>query len=406
MPYAIGSANRNFLPGRPTTDTPRRLGHRRQDRRDVEHDARPDLQHRLRAGRGGRAADQPDAVQPAVSREAAVLPREPRAVRRRQERRGRPVLQPPHRHRRQRRVRAHSRRRAADRQGRRHQRRPAEHADRARRPDARRTTSRRCGSARICANRSSVGGIFVNRAATGETGGIDSWNRTFGLDGRLGIGEAVTVSGFAARTETPGLAGREHAYSSAFEYRSRAYELERRATRKSATTSIPEVGFLERPDGYRQCDRRLLSERADGRTRQRRASANGGRTSATKSFWGFDGFQETATLHIDSAWDFENGIFISPALNVQYEGLREPFEVYPGVVVPAGSYRQSDGVRDGATPIDRKWISGSINWQRRRVPVRQPGELRAAADDSPRRHASRRRCGGRATTSICRRAPS
>ena len=136
MPYTIGSVNRNYS----RTDrgrSPRRLGHRRQDRRDVEHDARPHLQHRLRAGGGRRAADQPDAVQSPVSREAAVLPRESRAVCRRQERRGRSLLQPPHRHRRQRRVRAHSRWRPADGQHQRDQRRRAEHADRARGPDAR-----------------------------------------------------------------------------------------------------------------------------------------------------------------------------------------------------------------------------------------------------------------------------
>ena len=59
-------------------------------------------QHRLRAGRGGRAAGQPDALQPVVSREARVLPRGPRHLRlrrggsgqrrRQQRRRRRPQL--------------------------------------------------------------------------------------------------------------------------------------------------------------------------------------------------------------------------------------------------------------------------------------------------------------------------
>ena len=55
-----------------------------------------------------------------------------------------------------------------------------------------------------------------------------------------------------------------------------------------------------------------------------------------ESFWGFDGFQDTATLHLDNAWDFENGYSVSPAVNIQWEGLRVPFEVYPGVIVPSG----------------------------------------------------------------------
>ena len=38
-------------------------------------------------------------------------------------------------------------------------------------------------------NRSSVGAIFVSRVATGEGPGADHWNRTWGLDGKLGVGD-------------------------------------------------------------------------------------------------------------------------------------------------------------------------------------------------------------------------
>ena len=60
-------------------------------------------------------------------------------------------------------------------------------------------------------NRSGLGAIFINRSATGRFAGIDNWNRTWGLDGRLGIGEQVSIGGFAAKTETPGMTGREYA---------------------------------------------------------------------------------------------------------------------------------------------------------------------------------------------------
>ena len=49
----------------------------REVRPDAEPDDRPDRAHRLRAGRGGRATGEPDAVQPALPREAHVLPRRP-----------------------------------------------------------------------------------------------------------------------------------------------------------------------------------------------------------------------------------------------------------------------------------------------------------------------------------------
>jgi hypothetical protein len=79
-----------------------------------------------------------------------------------------------------------------------------------------------------------------------------------------------------------------------------------------------------------------------------------------ESYWGFDGLQETATLHIDGRWDFENGwALTSAALNVQHEGLRVPFEVYPGVIVPAGNYDSPYFFGQGNTDR-RKWISASL----------------------------------------------
>ncbi len=100
-------------------------------------------------------------------------------------------------------------------------------------------------------NRSGVGVIAVNRVGTGALAGDNNWNRTLGVDGKWGIHEAVTLSAFAARTQTPGSSGREHAYSTAFEFRQRKYE----STVSYAEVGEdfnPEVGFLERTDGYRQ----------------------------------------------------------------------------------------------------------------------------------------------------------
>ena len=67
-------------------------------------------------------------------------------------------------------------------------------------------------------NRSGVGGMFVNRTATGDLSRPGDWNRTWGADARLGVGEHFTMSGFGARTETPGRAGRDYAYNIDSEY--------------------------------------------------------------------------------------------------------------------------------------------------------------------------------------------
>ncbi len=117
----------------------RRRRPRREVRRHAEHDRRPDRQYRFRAGRGRRAADQSDALQPLLSRKTRLLPREPgdvRLRRRRGDRRGLercsdPVLQPPHRVQ-QEPGGAAPGRRTADRTRRQIHRRRPEHADRRR----------------------------------------------------------------------------------------------------------------------------------------------------------------------------------------------------------------------------------------------------------------------------------
>ena len=82
-PYALASASRV----RQRLDERRlRLRRRREVRRHVRADVGLHLQHRLLTGRSRRAAGQPDALQPVLSGEARLLPRELRhlSVRRRQ----------------------------------------------------------------------------------------------------------------------------------------------------------------------------------------------------------------------------------------------------------------------------------------------------------------------------------
>ncbi len=208
-------------------------------------------------------------------------------------------------------------------------------------------------------NRSSIGAIFVSRTATGAGPGSDSWNRTWGTDGKWGVTESLTLSGFAAKTETPGLTDRQYAYNGGAEYRNRVTRTYFDYT-EVANDFNPEVGFLERTDGYRQISTGIFKNLrrewlSDLKLREWRPHIT------YESYWGFDGFNETALLHVDNALDFESGNFISPGLNVQREGLRAPFEVYPGIIVPAGSYDSPYFFLQSNT--DRKhWISGGFAW--------------------------------------------
>jgi hypothetical protein len=208
-------------------------------------------------------------------------------------------------------------------------------------------------------NRSGVGAMFVNRSATGSLARSNDWNRTWGADARVGIGEHVTLTGFGARTETPGLTGRDFAYDVASEYDDGRH----RATFDYGRTGEdfnPEVGFLENEDGYRRLQLRFFETMRQDKIRN----------------WGFrewqphatyvrydylDGGLNTAELHVDNHWDWENGNRIDTALNGSWEGFRVPFEIYPGVVVPAGEH---GGLRYRmrANTDRRKWLSGQLTW--------------------------------------------
>ncbi len=181
-------------------------------------------------------------------------------------------------------------------------------------------------------NRSSVGALFVNRLATGDLAADDDWNRTFGIDGKLGIGEPFTLSGFAARTDTPGLEGREHAANLRGEYQKRQGRVWLAVTEVGDAFN-PEVGFLTRDD-YRNLETGFfLNIRNDiAWLRELRPHIT------YSGFWDFEGFKQSENIHIDSHVDFENGAFFSPAFNHTVEGLTAPFEIYPGIFVAPGSY--------------------------------------------------------------------
>ncbi len=201
-------------------------------------------------------------------------------------------------------------------------------------------------------NRTRLGGIFVSRLNTDALGSADEkdYNLTYGLDGRLGVGEYLTFDGFAAATETPGLGGDAYSYSLSADYDSSLWRW---------GAAFSEVGFLSRSD-YRFASLSLLRRvRFDDVDWFREL-----RPHATyREFWNREGFTETRLLHIDNHFEFSNGAFFQlPAVNFTEEGLTEPFEISDGVIIPAGSYNNVEwGFRantDRSAPLS---VEGRIN---------------------------------------------
>jgi hypothetical protein len=182
-------------------------------------------------------------------------------------------------------------------------------------------------------NRSSVGGLFVNRAGTGDLAPARDDNQTYALDGKWGIGQATVLSSFVARTATPGVTGDDLAFNVRSRTNVPRYDLEF-GYQEVGQGFNPEVGFLSRR-GYRKADARIQTRFRPNdflRLQELRPHVN------TRAFFGFDGFQETGYTHIDNHWQFKNSTEVHTGMNVTHEGVRAPFEIFPGVFVPPGSY--------------------------------------------------------------------
>ena len=187
-------------------------------------------------------------------------------------------------------------------------------------------------------NRSSLGGLFVNRQGFGEVASDNDVNRTYALDGKLGIGQNTVLSSFGARTQTPGgRQGREHAYNVRSRTNLPRIDLEF-GYQEVGEAFNPEVGFLSR-SGYRKPDARVLTRFRPKdflNLQELRPHVS------YRAFWGFDGFQESGFTHIDNHWQFKNAYEVHTGFNLTHEGVRTPFRIYPGVFVTPGTYRNAE----------------------------------------------------------------
>ena len=182
-------------------------------------------------------------------------------------------------------------------------------------------------------NRSSIGGLFVNRQATGSLAPPDNYNRTYAVDGRWGIGQNGLVQGFVGRTQTPGRTGRDHALSLSTRYDSEAWRFIS-GYQENGEDFNPEVGFIRRTGGFRKFDVGVNhTSRPDRFLKFQELSPH---MSFTR-FWNFDGVMETSFLHLHFQGEFEDSSSAGVAVDVRSETVFEEFTV-SGIPVPPGRY--------------------------------------------------------------------
>ncbi len=104
----------------------------------------------------------------------------------------------------------------------------------------------------------------------------------------------------------------------------------------------PEVGFLARENGFRKAEFAVnrnirLAEGSFWKFHELRPHVG------YDSYWTNEGVLETRRVHIDQHWQLRAAHEFHTGMNLTSEGVFLPFEIYPGVVVPAGKYDHSEG---------------------------------------------------------------
>ncbi len=159
-------------------------------------------------------------------------------------------------------------------------------------------------------------------------------NRSYAVDGQLGIGELSQVVLFGAVTETPGMK-----MDRAYAYRLHAGRNTQQVSTSFGYTEVgpdfnPEMGFLKRQN-YRKWTGRIFTRfRPDdlfGLLEYRPHVDYSG-------YWKLDGFHESGKWHIDTHWEFRSGFEIHTGTNLVKEGVLQDFEIASGVTVPAATY--------------------------------------------------------------------
>lgn len=186
--------------------------------------------------------------------------------------------------------------------------------------------------------RSSLGGAFINRSRiVSLDGGGDDFNRTFALDGQIGIGKKADISGFVATTDTDGNGIANHAFLLNNNYNWNGWRLRLQYMEVSDDFN-PEVGFLAR-QGFRKIEGLVFyTDRKEEKSKWLEWRPH----VAYRAYWDFEGNQTTGWLHIDNHWVLKSLLEFHTGINFTREGVTESFEISDGVHVPTGTFDNSE----------------------------------------------------------------
>jgi hypothetical protein len=183
--------------------------------------------------------------------------------------------------------------------------------------------------------RSNVGLLYAGRShAVSSPDG----SRTVGADASIGLYTNWTINTYFAKTQTPGVSGRDHSYRAHVNYNGDRYGLQYERLIVGDNFN-PEVGFLRRDNFARQFAQFRFSPRPRRSRRVRKYSYSG-----TYDYIAGDttGRLETREASADFGIQFQNGDGFNLGTGRYYEYLLRPFDIASGVRLPVGGYGFGD----------------------------------------------------------------
>ncbi len=192
--------------------------------------------------------------------------------------------------------------------------------------------------------RSKVGGIVIDKQAVGsvfapDTGGISHYNRTFAADTTLAVHRNLTMTGFVAKTQTPGLTTGDMASYARATWLSPAFHVYTEFADLQENFN-PEVGFVPRLG--------IRTSKFHGEWNPRPGRFN---IRMFDPMWNITYTTDqhnrllTRRIHNMIGTYFEDGSSVMFYFNDHFEQLDIPFPIRnTDVTVPAGTYRFGEWV--------------------------------------------------------------
>ncbi|MBI2402057.1 MAG: carbohydrate binding family 9 domain-containing protein [Gemmatimonadetes bacterium] len=177
--------------------------------------------------------------------------------------------------------------------------------------------------------RSKIGGILINKEATG--GG--HFNRLFAADMTLALHPSLTVNGFLAKTSTPGVSDGQMGGHLRAGWLNQDWNIYGEYTELQDNFNA-EVGFVPRT-GIRTSKFHVERNPRPGRFGIRVLEPMANVTYTTDQ----DGRLLTRRMHYMLGTRLENGAYLIIWYNAYFERLDEPFPVRSDVVIAPGGYR-------------------------------------------------------------------